>query len=181
MNDEAQNPYAPPVAVVLPVARQGFDLGEFDAAGNGKRFLNFIIDRVVLFGLMFVVGFGVALLHEMGVTGPAEWMNATTPLEDLLFGVALTCFYYVVMEGGFGLTVGKLITGTRVVDESGRKPSILAVLGRTLVRFVPFEPFSFFGGNPGGWHDGWSGTQVIDIRNRHQRLSPGLRKIYNRY
>ena len=45
----------------------------------------------------------------------------------------------VVMSGEFGRTVGKLVSGTRVVTESGDKPTTLQILQRTLSRMVPFE------------------------------------------
>jgi uncharacterized RDD family membrane protein YckC len=59
---------------------------------------------------------------------------------------------------------GKLITGTRVVTESGEVPTARQILIRTVVRFVPFEAFSFLGSSGTGWHDTWSGTRVVRTR-----------------
>jgi len=33
--------------------------------------------------------------------------------------------------------------------------------GRTLCRYIPFEPFSFLGNKPIGWHDSLSKTLVV--------------------
>ena len=56
--------------------------------------------------------------------------------------------YYVILEASFGWTIGKLVTGTRVVRFDGDKPHFPQILGRTFARFIPFEPFSvLFGGS----------------------------------
>jgi hypothetical protein len=34
-------------------------------------------------------------------------------------------------------------------------------LGRSAARSIPFEPFSFLGGQPTGWHDRLSETRVV--------------------
>ena len=62
------------------------------------------------------------------------------------------------------LTIGKYITGTRVVDLNGDAPDIEQYVKRSFSRIVPFEALSFFGSTPGGWHDRWSDTLVIDER-----------------
>jgi uncharacterized RDD family membrane protein YckC len=59
-------------------------------------------------------------------------------------------------------TPGKWVFGTVVVNESGGKPSFGRVLKRTFSRFIPFEPFSFFGER--GWHDSLSDTLVVRKR-----------------
>jgi uncharacterized RDD family membrane protein YckC len=71
--------------------------------------------------------------------------------------------YYLFFEGTFGATPGKMITKTRVVRFDGDKPRFGQIVGRTLSRFVPFEPFSFFSNNSQGWHDRWSGTRVVKV------------------
>jgi uncharacterized RDD family membrane protein YckC len=73
--------------------------------------------------------------------------------------------YHFIFEATLGRTPGKFLTGTRVVSSNGARASIGQILGRTLARFVPFEPLSFlFGGNPpSGWHDKWSNTRVVKI------------------
>ena len=52
-----------------------------------------------------------------------------------------------------------MITGTRVVNNQGLEPTSREIAIRTISRFIPFEPFSFFGGT--GLHDSYSRTVVI--------------------
>jgi uncharacterized RDD family membrane protein YckC len=71
------------------------------------------------------------------------------------------------MEVAFGATVGKLITGTRVVSADGGSARAGQVIGRTFARIIPFEPLSFLvGDTTTGWHDSLSGTKVVDTRSR---------------
>ena len=83
---------------------------------------------------------------------------------DVILTTSLLLVYYVIMESICGRTIGKLVTGTKVIDLKGRQPDFLTIMGRTLSRIVPFEPFSFLGRNSRGWHDTWSKTRVIDLR-----------------
>ncbi|GAA0559732.1 hypothetical protein GCM10010172_48540 [Paractinoplanes ferrugineus] len=49
----------------------------------------------------------------------------------------LAVLYYTLLEGLTGRTLGKLVTGIRVVDaRSGGKPGLLAGLVRTLLRLI---------------------------------------------
>ena len=142
------NPYAAPKANGTPYQPPGE--AELVDAPLGRRFLNLVIDILV----RFVLSFMMAVAGVFGV-GPV-------PLgKSLLIGMATVFFYYFLLEVLFGWTVGKLITGTRVVRNDGGKPSALQVLGRTAARFVPFEPFSILGDKPTAWHDRWSGTRVV--------------------
>ena len=65
------------------------------------------------------------------------------------------------MEAVFQRTIGKLVTGTRVVTTDGNVPGFGKVLGRSLARVIPFEVLSFLGAIPIGWHDKLSGTRVV--------------------
>jgi uncharacterized RDD family membrane protein YckC len=72
--------------------------------------------------------------------------------------------YYGLSESLTGRTLGKLATGTRVVNNKGITPSVNEILLRTLCRFVPFDALSFFGDS--GWHDDWSKTKVVSINKQ---------------
>ena len=72
--------------------------------------------------------------------------------------------YYVVLEGLLGISIGKLVTGTRVVDGHGRASSLRTAVMRTLCRFIPFEPLSLAFSphdRTRGWHDTRSRTCVV--------------------
>jgi len=150
-----QNPYAPPTADVNLGA--GVDeAAQLMNAGMGARFLNFLIDNV----LVVVIGsIAVAVLTVV------QGEDAPSDLAANVVAIATMIAYYVAFEGFFGWTIGKLVTGTRVKRFDGRKPKLLQVVGRTAARFIPFEPFSLlFGSSNMGWHDSMSGTRVVRVR-----------------
>ena len=112
-----------------------------------KRFLNFILDIIILdiFGIV------------LGVTGLYFSMGAW------FLGIIISVSYYVIFETIWSKTPAKFITKTKVITEYGEKPSFKTIFIRTLVRFVPLEAFSFLSPeHPRGWHDRWSKTIVID-------------------
>ena len=146
------NPYAPPR---VDVGASALDAGvPLDDAPLGVRFVNFLVDMVAAFVVMFVVG---VVLTLAGVRFDEGWVSTVVPNVTLVA-------YYVLLEGLSGRTLGKLITRSRVVARDGGAPGFGQILGRTLARLVPFEPFSFLGGAPSGWHDRWSGTRVVRLR-----------------
>jgi uncharacterized RDD family membrane protein YckC len=146
------NPYEPPKSDVGPSPDQPALLVD---ASTGTRFANFAIDMVARLALYFIVGVVAALFGL-----PVERGRLTS------YGIGyLTIFlYYVALEATFGRTLGKLITGTRVVTADGRRPSFFQNVGRSLTRLVPFEPLSFAGNAIGWWHDRWSDTRVVRVR-----------------
>jgi uncharacterized RDD family membrane protein YckC len=129
----------------------------FGEATLGQRFANYLIDSFL--GVMaLALAFGLAL----GVLGFEALLDE---IPDLVFRVALIVIYYVTLEGFFGTTLGKLITRTMVIAQDGGKAGFGRILGRSLIRLVPFEGFSFWFSDH-GWHDAWSKTRVV-------RLTPG--------
>lgn len=175
---ETANPYAPPKAALQLGLDGVVNMERFGPASKGKRFLNYILDQFGQAGL----GVGVALvllyIEESG-GGGAAIMEEDNKLVDWLWGAVLGLIYYAAFETWFGRTPAKWITGTKVVNLDGTKPGFGKVLQRTLSRLVPFEPFSFLGGGDSGWHDKWSDTVVVDLRNEQStRMSPSLRKFY---
>jgi uncharacterized RDD family membrane protein YckC len=145
------NAYAPPRVEVgiPPIPPQVSDL-----ASRGHRLANLLIDTVGYFLLAVFVG---ALMTAFA---PDLTLSMTTGLPGYLFGAAIMILYYLASEALFGRTLGKLLTGTRTVSESGGPASLSQILRRTLARFIPFE-FVTFLGTPVGLHDKWSGTRVI--------------------
>ena len=143
------SPYAPPRAdeySAAPVTDPSMP-----DASQGTRVANFVIDSIgrVIFSVAAMAPFSALDMPAMG-------------------GIALVLAmpsYYFLFEATLGRTPAKFLTGTRVVSANGARASTGQILGRSLARFVPFEPFSFlFGGNPpNGWHDKWSNTRVVKI------------------
>lgn len=140
----------------------------YEEAGLGKRFLNYFIDNLLMrFALSYVTGTLLGLfLYSLDPT----WANSMVDETNFSFwvlayilGVFNYLLYYTFCEKVFkGYTLGKLITGSRAVREDGQELRFKDALIRSLIRVIPFEPLSAFGGRP--WHDTWSNTRVIKVR-----------------
>ena len=112
----------------------------------GLRLVNFIIDSVFYYQ---VLG---RFLGELSIVN-------TNPIIELVYLFSFP-LYYTVCEYFFQKTLGKVFTQSLVVNEYGEKPDFKTIVVRTVIRFIPFEPFSFFSSNR-GWHDKWTNTYVI--------------------
>lgn len=164
------NPYAVPqsleaYATPEPGFRDGLQL-----ASQGQRFVNLIVDNILVQllagGAGFVVGASFALMRASAGQQVSEAEADSLELFGILLGIGVALVYFVAMELTLSRTVGKLVSGTRVVNVNGGRPSFGQVLGRTFARYIPFDAFSFlFGkGFPVGWHDSLSGTRVVKAR-----------------
>lgn len=137
-------------------------------ASKSKRFANYIIDRILFYLFFAVIGFIIAIIAEL--LGSEETLQFLYDLEnissllDTLITTIIFLIFYFILESTSQRTIGKLITQTKVVLENGEKPSIETIIIRSLCRVIPFEPFSFFGNIPRGWHDTISKTYVVDIK-----------------
>jgi uncharacterized RDD family membrane protein YckC len=153
------NPYAPPKADLD--AGPGLGAPELlPTAGLGARFLNFLIDGIV--ARIVVVSVAGVLAAFLRSSSPD--VDGSTAIVVAVIGFVAFLGYYAVLEAAFGWTIGKLITGTRVVRFDGGKPRVAQIIGRTFARFIPFEPFSVLGSSNQGWHDSLSGTRVVRVR-----------------
>jgi uncharacterized RDD family membrane protein YckC len=144
------NPYAAPKTRVADEE----PAGPTEPASRGQRFLNLLIDLVGYLVLAMVVGVVVGIVYP-------PFLESSSVVGDYAFGFVVITSYYAFSEAVFGRTLGKLVTGTWVVNDAGGKPTFAQILGRSAARSIPFEPFSFFGTEPGGWHDRLSGTRVV--------------------
>ena len=66
----------------------------------------------------------------------AEWLDNIDTLTDYAITYAVFLTYYGLMEGRFGFTLGKLVTGTRVVDAQGRRITLARGMLRSLCRLI---------------------------------------------
>jgi uncharacterized RDD family membrane protein YckC len=122
-------------------------------ASSGKRFANSLVDGIIVLILYFAVGVIFVISGHVSAqqTGLMQFS-----------GLIIQILYFIIMESAFGKTVGKMITGTEVVTVIGGKPSFGQIVGRSFCRLIPFDAFSYLGGNP-GWHDTISGTRVVTV------------------
>ena len=103
-----------------------------DVHVTGRRVVATLIDGFVLGAI------NSAAVHTFGTGGGPSGFDLTT----MSFGgsatlAAVVLLYYTLLEGWTGRTVGKFITGIRVVDDrSGRAPGILSAFVRTLLRLI---------------------------------------------
>jgi uncharacterized RDD family membrane protein YckC len=130
------------------------DASAVGLASTRQRLGTLLIDLVCFFAFSWVLG---AILGLVGLGVVLE------SVPDLLLGIGILFVYYFPQEVLWGRTVGKRIMKTQAVGEDGSPLTPRQALGRTLWRFVPFEAFSFLGGDgrPRGWHDKFSKTKVV--------------------
>ena len=129
-------------------------LKETIPASKGKRFLNGLIDLIICYLLIIVVGIFSFLIIGSSTADNSIVLN--------ILGYLLYFVYYFGMEASTGKTVGKMITGTKVVSEDGEEPTTKIILARTLWRLIPFDALSFLGNSSVGWHDSIAKSRVIN-------------------
>ena len=157
------NPYAP-VTTHTPM-EQG--AGGLKIAGQTQRFLTMVIDNIVIFAINYAFGMVIGiLLVTSGALTPET--AAAINIMVMFVGWVLAFIYYTILELATGMTLGKMVMGTKVLTKEGAKPSMGQFLGRSACRFIPFEAFSFLIGTnsrfPVGWHDRIPGTVVVSTR-----------------
>lgn len=144
---------------------------KLENASNTKRFLNLFIDSFIILAIVF--GY---IKYADRMDGVATYYNYfKSAFGDQFAGIAFfwtfKFMYYLLFESVFKTTPAKFITSCYITDEEGNTPSFQMILKRTLLRFVPFESFSFLLGK--NLHDDYSDTHVINKKTDH--------KIENQY
>lgn len=167
MNDQ-DNPYAPPRSEIADLSSNQ-PAERIIPAGKWVRFFNMLIDMFFYMILSAIIGAALGFISVLiwGEDATIWWDNyANSPnvARDYAFGIAVTLLYYVPFEYLTGRTPAKWITGSRVVNEEGGKPTFGQIIGRTFARFIPFEAFSFLGPTGRGWHDTLPKVYVIRTR-----------------
>jgi uncharacterized RDD family membrane protein YckC len=136
---------------------------EITYASTAKRFAHLFIDMAGFYGFAVIIFILIANIEPSLI-----YTTEGEPIEGIGVNVlawVIYFFYYFLFElSTGGRSLGKWITGTKVVMADGSKPDAVTLLKRNAIRFIPFEGFSAFGNPCSPWHDSWSGTCVIDIR-----------------
>ncbi len=142
---------------------------EYIDASKGSRFLNFLIDNLLMrFALSYATSY---IVVNILLSVAPNFVNSIAESNGklLLFSFIVAYFnylmYYTICEAAFkGYTLGKLITGTRAVRDNGDALTFKDALLRSLSRIVPLEAFSGLGSPCSPWHDTWTKTRVIKAR-----------------
>ena len=124
-----------------------------DVRVTGRRIVATILDGIVL-GLLYRASVAVFGGHYHS---DLDFTRLTSRAG--IGWVVVALLYYMLLEGIFGRTVGKLVTGIRVIDaRTGRTPGMFTVLIRTLLRVID---------GIGGYLLGWI---IVVLNDRRRRL-----------
>ncbi len=131
---------------------------EYCRASMSKRFVNYIIDSIVVFIILFLIAFTLEILYP-GLISESNIGSLSERLVGIISYGIIMSFTEIVSQGK---SIGKLITGTKVIEEDGSSLSIGKAIIRNFIRAIPFDAFSAFGNPCKPWHDSWSQTIVVD-------------------
>lgn len=123
-----------------------------------KRFLNSFYDTVLIyyFTHMLLIQSGMFLPQRLN-------FSLTNSQYVMLFGsifIFVKFIYYLVSEGLFKVTTGKIVTKSLVIENNTRLISFKTAAFRTLCRLIPLQSLSFLFLEK-GWHDSLSNTEVV--------------------
>lgn len=116
-------------------------------ASHGARFVNWVVDLLAIYVIRYVAGLVVTAWGDNHV---AHFVSRP---YDIVFDILVILAYYLVLEGTMSKSLGKFVTRTHVVSKDGGRPTFAQILGRTFVRLIPLDQFTFFDTPPRGWHD----------------------------
>jgi uncharacterized RDD family membrane protein YckC len=121
--------------------------------GDGTRALNFFIDTLIVFGLAFFT-FKAWNWHVV------YWGYPYYNFGWFFFGFVFV--YYLFFESIFARTPGKWFSFSKVVDQTGKKPSFGWIFIRSLTRIIIIDMFFIpLLGMP--LHDYTSKTKVVEV------------------
>ena len=113
------------------------------------RFLNFLLDTGIYFA--FVVVFFM-VLKDVISKEDVKWIS-----------ILIYFLYYFIFEYTKGQTLGKMITGTKIISSNENKDYFfIQIFGRTLMRFIPLDIISYLFYKR-GLHDWISKTAIIKL------------------
>lgn len=131
-------------------------------ATKGQRFLNGILDLLIVHLILGIIGTTVTIVGDVTNNYDlSDWAASTTGYEKLLFWIVVLFLYYFLTEAYFARTFAKYFTKTIVITKDGVKADYKKIFLRTLCRFIPLEGLTFFVGNFRGLHDFFSDTYVV--------------------
>lgn len=123
-----------------------------------KRLINLIVDLSIVLVVNWYLFYFLV-----------ENISALAGFDSLLYMVLLAVFilfvYYTLMEGLTGRSIGKFLTGTKLMlSRDYSRPGFINCVNRSLARLIPIEVFSFLSSRPIGWHDKLGNSIVTDSK-----------------
>ncbi|MGA9211693.1 RDD family protein [Kaistella sp.] len=136
-------------------------------ADKGYRCLNYIIDFgfsvIIIWVLVFLFVFAQYFITGTDMEEAIDNITNINPLVDRVGALlAYGLIMFLIEKFSNGRSLGKLITGTKVVKTDGSDLTTDDLLKRNFSRAVPFDQLSFLGNS--GWHDNWSNTRVVRVK-----------------
>lgn len=120
--------------------------------GDGTRILNFLVDTLLIFTIAYYS-------FDAWKWYVRYWHYPKYNFGWFFFGFLF--FYYTLFEAFSGRTPGKWLTGSKVVDHTGKKAGMVKVLIRSFARLIIIDLFFIpFLGCP--LHDHLSKTSVVE-------------------
>jgi uncharacterized RDD family membrane protein YckC len=135
--------------------------------GFNRRFLAAVIDGLLIGVMTFVLTVAIGMLAIFTTSFDP---NNASPFDRLIIlgGLIVSIVYYVSAWAKSGQTLGKSVTGMKIVGRDGAPPS----WGQALLRYVGYIisglVFSLgfiwvaFDSKRQGWHDKIAGTYVVN-------------------
>jgi uncharacterized RDD family membrane protein YckC len=152
-----------------------FTIPNYILAPKNTRALNFAIDIIFMNIINSILYFISAFIVFDEHSSLLDWLNSFDKTQNFLFWTLILFLYYATLEIVFARTLSKYFTKTIVVMIDGSKPKPIDIFGRTLIRIIPFEYFTFLRGRKLGWHDELSKTFVVKKDKLEQSLSDFIR------
>jgi len=117
--------------------------------GRTLRFVNFLLDSIAFFILLVIF----------------LWIFKNQIERENVKWISMICYflYYFLFEYFTGQTIGKIITKSRVISASNDRTNFfIKIFGRTLMRFIVFDLFSYLFTYK-GFHDMISKTELVKL------------------
>jgi hypothetical protein len=123
--------------------------------GVGTRVLNFLVDTLLVFLLSY-------LLYKWWMFYVRYWDRPFIAFYNFFFATLFV--YYFLMELIFTRTVGKFLSMTKVVTTTHKRPGLIAIFIRSILRLTIVDCFFIaFWEKP--LHDKLSKTEVVEIES----------------
>ena len=135
-------------------------------ASQLKRFKNWTIDGLII--LTIWKSLSILVTPYLIKLGLLDWMEEGKTYDFSLTILPVYFLYYLMLEGFFKTTIGKIITMTKLININGKPITFRNALKRTIYRFIPFELLSYLSDYPVGLHDSLSNTRLLNKKQKQE-------------